>query len=186
MHTILFDLCAAYLIGAIPTGYLFSYLYGSIDIRRYGSGNIGASNVARVFGPLSFMCVFLIDAGKAYLFMLFLKSLMYNEYSLLLCAFILLLGNMYSIFLQGDGGKGVATYVGLVTSLQSLYLGYFLGLVWFFVLGITRIPAYASLAMVWMIFLYGCMHYNQAMVWFLFISSLLISMRHRFNIMKGK
>src|SRR5690348_15473304 len=103
---------AAYLVGAIPTGYLIAKLKGITDIRQHGSGNIGATNVSRILGKHYFFLIFFLDAGKAYLFIHALKAHFSFNY---LCIFasIVLVGNGYSIFLRGSGGKGVATLFGL-------------------------------------------------------------------------
>src|ERR1700730_10712106 len=102
----------AYLVGAIPTGYIIAKLKGISDIRQHGSGNIGATNISRVLGKHYFFLIFFLDAGKAYLFLQLIKP--YFDFSYL-CFFagILLFGNGYSIFLRGTGGKGGATLCGL-------------------------------------------------------------------------
>ena len=56
----------AYVIGSLPSGYWFTRFFFSIDITKHGSGNIGATNVARIIGKPFFMLIFLFDAGKAY------------------------------------------------------------------------------------------------------------------------
>ena len=97
----------AYLIGAIPTGYLIARLKGVRDIRQHGSGNIGATNVSRLLGIHYFFIIFFLDAGKAFLFMNTIKPYFPIDY-LYFFAGILLLGNTCSLFLRFRGGKGVA------------------------------------------------------------------------------
>lgn len=116
----------AYLVGSIPSGYWFSkYIFG-IDIQKHGSGNIGATNVARVLGSKKyFFLIFLLDFTKTYLCMFFSKLLLerFNceiYYSLLFIAFALLIGNAFSIFLNFSGGKGVSTTFGILLSLSPL------------------------------------------------------------------
>ncbi len=108
----------AYFIGAIPTGYLIAKCKGITDIRNHGSGNIGATNVSRILGKHYFFLIFFLDAGKAYLFIHLLKNC-FNPICLYIFASILLFGNGYSIFLQGSGGKGVATLCGLLLALNA-------------------------------------------------------------------
>jgi len=105
-------LCGAYLIGSVPTGFIVARLAGIPDIRLHGSGNSGATNVARVLGKKFFALVLLLDAGKAFGY-LFSASFMGASYEVLcLSALALLLGNSVSLFLRFGGGKGVATTVG--------------------------------------------------------------------------
>lgn len=138
-------LLGAYLVGSIPTGFIIARLCGVVDIRRHGSGNIGATNVARVLGKKFFALVLVLDAGKAYGWLAFLTTLGASREVLCLAALALLLGNSASFFLRFTGGKGVATTVG---ALLFLAPGIVFGamLVWFLVLGITRTVGIASVA----------------------------------------
>src|SRR5438105_2150337 len=112
-----FLLIISYLIGAIPVGYLIARFKGIVDIRKHGSGNIGATNVSRALGLPYFFLIFLIDAGKAFLTIWYLAPYATANF-LYVCAAAVLLGNGCSIFLQGSGGKGVATLFGLLVALQ--------------------------------------------------------------------
>lgn len=132
----------AYCVGAIPTGYVISRLKGIQDIRKHGSGNIGATNVSRVLGVPYFFLIFLLDAGKAILFMYLIMPYFPSAY--LYCfATLLLIGNSYSPFLQGTGGKGVATLCGLLATLSPMVLGV-LVIKWCFALFMTRTVGIAS------------------------------------------
>lgn len=135
----------AYLIGAIPTGYLFARFFHGIDIRTKGSGNIGATNVARVLGVYYFIVIFLTDAGKACLFLIGLQSLSVVQPVLLLaCASALLVGNAYSCFLRFDGGKGVATSVGVLCAIAPYSVLGIFAATWVLVLLCSRWAAFAS------------------------------------------
>lgn len=113
MISLLFFSCA-YLTGAIPTGFIIARLAGIADITAHGSGNIGATNVARVAGKQYFLLVFLIDVLKAYLFLWLLQHLNVHYLIQYLCTISLIIGNSFSLFLGGKGGKGVATSVGIM------------------------------------------------------------------------
>lgn len=132
----------AYLVGAIPFGYMIARLKGITDIRKHGSGNIGATNVSRVLGLPYFFLIFFLDAGKAFLFIYYSTPYFPLDY---LCFFscILLIGNGFSPFLSGSGGKGVATLFGLLAALQPLSVAVLLG-VWLLVLLIMRTVGMAS------------------------------------------
>jgi glycerol-3-phosphate acyltransferase PlsY len=114
-----------YCIGAIPTGYLFAKYFFGVDITTQGSGNIGATNVARVFGNIRyFFLIFLIDATKAGLYLFLMQSFLrirgLSTSWLLVMAVMLLLGNSYSCFLKGRGGKGVATLIGILLAIAPI------------------------------------------------------------------
>ncbi len=139
----LFFLAFAYLVGSIPSGYLVAQWLGVDDIRNFGSGNIGASNVARLLGIKHFFTVLLADALKAYLFLIFASLFVYQS-TLVLCAAVLLIGNGYSLFLNFTGGKGVATVVGIFMALYPT-LFFVLILTWLAFMYWFRMPAIASL-----------------------------------------
>lgn len=170
----------AYVIGAIPTGYLIAKLNGIADIRAYGSGNIGATNVSRFLGKHYFFIIFFLDAGKAFLFMHLIRP--YFDFSYL-CLFtgILLFGNGYSIFLQGSGGKGIATLCGLLAQLYpAILLPLFI--IWLLTLFITKTVGIASVAAT--TYLPICAYTTQNNPFFLFslFAAALIIWKHRSNI----
>ena|SRR5579872_2738081 len=135
-------LILSYLIGAIPTGYLIARVRGIADIRKHGSGNIGATNVARFLGVRYFFLIFILDAFKAYA-CLYMLAHMITYHELLIEAGVLLIGNGYSLFLQGSGGKGVATSAGILVALYPQLMSILL-LSWIAVLFVTRTVGIAS------------------------------------------
>lgn len=108
----------AYVIGSIPVGYIIARWHGIEDIRRYGSGVIGATNVARVLGLKFFFLTFFLDAIKSFGYLSCCSYLSVPRFIIFLSSFALLLGNSYSCFLRGVGGKGVATLVGIMLVLN--------------------------------------------------------------------
>lgn len=139
----LFCIVAAYVIGSIPSGYILAQWLGVSDIRNFGSGNIGASNVARLFGIKHFFSVLFLDAFKAYFF-LTIGALFIPKFYLMLCAVALLVGNGYSLFLNFTGGKGVATTVGIFMALYPT-LFFVMIFTWLGLMYWYRTPALASL-----------------------------------------
>ncbi len=103
----------AYLLGSIPFGLLLSRLFGGGDVRKSGSGNIGATNVARVAGPLPGTLTLLFDAAKGAA-AVWLAGRVSNESAtwMMIAALAALLGHCYPIWLKFRGGKGVATAAG--------------------------------------------------------------------------
>jgi glycerol-3-phosphate acyltransferase PlsY len=114
-------LAACYLLGAIPTGYLAGRLLRGIDIRKEGSGNMGATNVLRVLGKGPGIAVLVVDIAKGAL----AATLLAHAFGLegfwpLLGGLAAVLGHNYTCFLNFKGGKGVATSAGVCLGLAPL------------------------------------------------------------------
>ena len=115
----------AYLLGSIPSGYLLGLLY-RIDVRDRGSGNIGATNVARAVGPSAGVLTLLIDMAKGATPVLMVEGLeplanAPSEHELrarLVAATAAVVGHIFSVFLRFRGGKGVATTFGALAALM--------------------------------------------------------------------
>jgi glycerol-3-phosphate acyltransferase PlsY len=105
---------AAYLLGSIPFGLLVGKLLAAADVRQAGSGNIGATNVARVAGPLAGILTLLLDAAKG-AFAVLLAARHTNESALwmMIAGLCALVGHCFPIWLGFHGGKGVATAAGV-------------------------------------------------------------------------
>src|ERR1700738_1474253 len=134
---------AAYLLGSIPFGLLLTRLFGGGDGRKSGSGNIGATNVARVAGPLAGILTLVFDAGKGAA-AVWLAGRVSNESAtwMTIAALAALLGHCFPIWLNFRGGKGVATAAGAFLMLCPAGL---LGSVSFFFL-VVFFWRYVSLA----------------------------------------
>ena len=108
---------AAYLIGAVPIGYLVGRAFGVADIRRHGSGNIGATNVLRTAGRLPALLTLAGDIAKGFAAVTLAGALVNRPAgpdlgATAACAVAAVIGNCWSIFLGFRGGKGVATGLG--------------------------------------------------------------------------
>jgi glycerol-3-phosphate acyltransferase PlsY len=103
-------LLGAYLIGSIPFGYLIVKLREGRDIRATGSGNIGATNVARSAGPAAGAVTLLLDVAKGYVVVWFAER--YGVTLMAVAAAGAVIGHMFPVWLKFKGGKGVATGVG--------------------------------------------------------------------------
>src|SRR3954471_2258502 len=106
----------AYLLGSVPTGYILGYFSG-IDVRKAGSGNVGATNVARVAGKKVGILTLIGDAAKGFLPVLLARRLGFDPTVLGLAALAAFLGHLYPVFLNFRGGKGVATALGALVAL---------------------------------------------------------------------
>jgi glycerol-3-phosphate acyltransferase PlsY len=109
-------IAAAYLVGSLPTGYILGALAG-VDVRKEGSGNVGATNVARVVGIGRGVLTLVIDAGKGWLAVFMARQLDVSPIWVLLAGAAAFLGHLYPVFLRFRGGKGVATALGVFLSL---------------------------------------------------------------------
>ena len=134
-----------YTLGAIPFGLLITRLAGLGDIRDIGSGNIGATNVLRTGRKELALATLLLDSFKAGLAVIIFGYLFDNREIGLLAGASALIGHCYPVWLGFKGGKGVATYVGLLlfASLKGFIVG---GPIWIAVFAITRISSLAALS----------------------------------------
>jgi len=148
------SILAAYLIGAFPTAYIFGKLLKGIDIREYGSGNVGATNVFRTVGKIPGILVFIIDVLKGtaavVLLPLAVKTIDPDAFILSYDYFYILLGasaiagHMWTCFLKFKGGKGVATTAGVMAGLSPGVLGACL-IVWIVIFSLWKFVSLASI-----------------------------------------
>lgn len=108
-----------YLLGSLPFGYIMGKLFKKVDIREFGSGNIGASNVLRTLGPLLASLVIIGDVGKGILSIYLVKYFNIDSSLILAIAGLAVIcGHDWSLFLGFKGGKGIATTFGVVLALN--------------------------------------------------------------------
>ena len=132
----------SYFVGSIPFGFILTKIFLKKDIRNIGSGNIGATNVLRTENKSLGYGTLFLDIIKAIIPVVYVK-LNYPDYIFIasLCVF---LGHIFPIWLKFNGGKGVATYVGILFSI-NLTIGFvFIG-VWFFTFLISKYSSLSSL-----------------------------------------
>ena len=143
MLVIILLIFVAYVIGSVPTGYLLGKLRG-VDVRTIGSGNVGATNVARAVGKSQGIITLIADAAKGYLPVFTALQLGQDSLTVALTAIAVFLGHLYPLFLNFQGGKGVATGFGALLALAPVAT---LVLVVVFVLTVvaTRIVSLGSL-----------------------------------------
>ena len=112
---------AAYLLGSTPFGVILARLFGGTDVRKAGSGNIGATNVARVVGPLAGILTLILDAAKGAAAVLLAGRLSNDNATwMMIAALAALLGHCFPVWLKFKGGKGVATAAGVFAALCPL------------------------------------------------------------------
>lgn len=134
----------SYVIGSIPFGVLIGTLRG-VDVRRVGSGNIGATNVYRNLGPWWGLLVFVLDFLKGFLPVLVARNWFEGQpVTVCLTATAVIVGHIWSCFLGFRGGKGIATGAGTVMAISPL-AGLLALVVWAIVLALYRYVSVASL-----------------------------------------
>jgi glycerol-3-phosphate acyltransferase PlsY len=133
----------AYLVGSIPWGLVVGKVFYGTDVRRHGSGNVGTTNVFRVLGKKAGIAVFAADLLKGFI-PAFIAMQLFDPWYAIFIAAAPEVGHMYSIFLKGSGGKGVATGAGIVLALVPLIFLACL-LAWLVVLFTTRFVSLASI-----------------------------------------
>ena len=129
----------SYFVGSIPFGFIFTKLVLKEDIRKIGSGNIGATNALRTGNKTVGYMTLVFDILKAILPILYIKFF-YADY-LFICSLCIFLGHVFPLWLRFKGGKGVATYLGILFCI-NIYLGLSFIIVW---LSIYFIFKYSSL-----------------------------------------
>lgn len=142
---------AAYLIAAIPFGYILAKLFADVDVRKEGSGNIGATNVLRVVKAKAphlakklTIATFVLDAIKGAIVILVAMALGADDHILWTLAVLSVLGHCFSPFLGFEGGKGVATGFGVL--LVMLPLEALIAIIVWFVAGkVLKISSLSSL-----------------------------------------
>jgi len=181
-------LVASYFVGSVPTGYWFANCLFGVDVTKKGSGNIGATNVARVLGDKRFFFgIFFLDFLKAAGFLWICKYFAINFLGLdflFILAVGLLLGNSYSIFLGFNGGKGVATTLGILAVLYSFKFILIFLIPWLFVLLIVKSVDVASLIAFLLLLIFSCFvfAFSSTNLLFLIFVNFWIWFRHRENI----
>lgn len=140
-------LVAAYLVGAIPVGYLIARALGGLDIRRHGSGNIGTTNVLRTLGRFPAGLTLVGDVAKGYGAVAVGRGLLGGEpgAALAACGALAVVGNCWPVYLRFRGGKGVATALGTFLALMPL-VTVPAALVWVLIVAASRYVSLGSIA----------------------------------------
>ncbi len=197
-----------FVLGSVPFGLLIGLNRG-VDIRKEGSGNIGATNVSRLLGRKWGKICFLLDISKGLipvlLALFYLRSIgqvetgamsLIAQGSLLLTGAACILGHIFSIFLRFRGGKGVSTWLGVLLGIWPYFTftAVLVLLVWIAVWGMTRYVSLASISAAiafpvgFLLLVYRIDSWDLRRLWLLFafscLMAVLIIFRHRSNIVR--
>ncbi len=173
----------SYLIGSIPFGFILTKFFLKKDIRDVGSGNIGATNVLRTGNKSIGYATLILDIIKAVVPVIYVK-LNYPEFIYIasLCAF---LGHVFPIWLKFKGGKGVATYLGILFAI-NIYFGVIFTLSWLITFVFSKFSSLSSLVASLSIPIYLLLLTQFDQVIFYTIMFVLIFFTHRENIKRLK
>ncbi|PPR32770.1 MAG: Glycerol-3-phosphate acyltransferase [Alphaproteobacteria bacterium MarineAlpha6_Bin5] len=182
----LLEIILAFLIGSIPTGYLLNKYFGHGDIRKVGSGNIGATNVLRHSGKLLGLLTLLIDIGKGFLAL----ELLYGSggrWTISILGASVVLGHIFSPWLKFKGGKGVATMLGVILFISSVgywklseNIFFITTFSWLMIVFFTRYVALGSVISLTIATIYSYFFIPSSFLFFV-LMTLLITYRHKDN-----
>ena len=173
----------SYMMGSIPFGFILTKIFLKKDIREIGSGNIGATNALRTGNKIIGYSTLILDILKAVIPVLYVKFFFPNFlYISALCAF---LGHVFPIWLKFKGGKGVATYVGILFTID-IYFGFIFTVSWFVTFFISKYSSLSSLIAAFSIPIYLLILTQFDQVIFFTIMFVLIFFTHRENIKRLK
>ena len=173
----------SYLMGSIPFGLILTRIFLKKDIREIGSGNIGATNALRTGNKLIGYSTLILDVLKAVIPVLYVKINFPD--AVYLSALFAFIGHLFPVWLKFKGGKGVATYVGILFSLNIIY-GLVFGICWLIIFFISKYSSLASLIGSFSIPVYILILEGLENVFFYVIMFILIFFTHRENIKRLK
>ena len=172
----------SYLLGSIPFGLVLTKIFLKKDIREIGSGNIGTTNVLRTGKKSLAITTLILDLLKGYLSIIITFTYFENliSYSALIC----FIGHIFPIWLKFKGGKGVATYLGVILALSYKFFLIF-GITWLVLSFLFRYASLSSIISSLIVFVYSYFFINNFSL-ILFIFFVIIIYTHRENIVRLK
>ena len=173
----------SYLSGSIPFGLILTKFFLNKDLRKIGSKNIGATNVLRTGNKLIAGLTLILDITKGVIPVLLTKE--YFTDLLYLSSLAAFLGHIFPVWLKFKGGKGVATYLGIMFVL-SLNLSFIFCISWIIISLITKYSSLSSIMSALIIFIFAFLNNNFELTSYLFITFVIILYTHRQNIVRIK
>ena len=166
-------------MGSIPFGLLLTKLFLKKDIRKIGSGNIGATNALRTGNKFVGYGTLILDISKAVITVLYIK-LNYPEY-IFISSVSVFLGHVFPFWIKFKGGKGIAVYVGVLFCINYQLGLFFIG-VWFLIFLISKFSSLSSILASLFVTIYNFLMLNGESYYFYIILFILIFYTHRENI----
>ena len=180
---ILYVIAYSYLLGSIPFGLIITKFFLGKDIRNIGSGNIGTTNVLRTGKKSLAVATLLFDVLKGYVSILIVYKY-FNEL-IYLSALICFIGHIFPVWLKFKGGKGVATYLGVILGI-SFTLGLIFSVAWIIIAIIFRYSSLSSILGSMIVCIFSIYTSNEIQTYFLFIIFVIIVFTHKENIIRLK
>jgi len=173
----------SYLMGSVPFGFILTKFFLKQDIRNIGSGNIGATNALRTGNKLIGYSTLILDIAKAIIPIIYFK----NTYPdlIYLASLSAFLGHVFPIWLKFKGGKGVATYIGILFAINIVY-GFIFITNWLFIFFLSKYSSLSSLIATLSIPVYLYVSGNVDGISFFLIIFVLIFYTHRENVKRLK
>tara|TARA_B100000945_G_scaffold138025_1_gene110254 strand:- start:27 stop:608 length:582 start_codon:yes stop_codon:yes gene_type:complete len=173
----------SYISGSIPFGLILAKIFLNKDLRKIGSKNIGATNALRSGNKIIAILTLILDAAKGGLPILIVNY--YFPNLIYLSGLAAFLGHIFPVWLKFVGGKGVATYLGILLAL-SFKFGLIFCVSWIIIAYITKYSSLSSIISTFLIFLFSFLENNFELNSYFFISFVLILYTHKQNIIKLK
>ena len=173
----------SYFLGSIPFGLLLTKIFLKKDIRTVGSGNIGTTNVLRTGNKFLAIATLILDLFKGY-FSIYI-TIFYFESLTSLSAFTCFIGHIFPIWLKFKGGKGVATYLGVILALSYKFFLIFC-VSWISLSLFFRFASLSSMISTLIVFLYAYFFETGNNILILFIFFVMILFTHKENILRLK
>ena len=173
----------SYLSGSIPFGLILAKFFLNKDLRKIGSKNIGATNVLRTGNKVIAGLTLMFDITKGVIPVLLTKE--YFTDLIYLSSLAAFLGHIFPVWLKFKGGKGVATYIGIIFVL-SLNLSFIFCISWIIISLITKYSSLSSIMSALIIFIFAFLNNNFELTSYLFITFIIILYTHRQNIVRIK
>ena len=143
LETLTVSVTFAYLIGSIPSGIIWAKFFKLGSLKNIGSGNIGATNVLRTGNKIAAFLTLICDAGKGFV-AVFLAEIFTQELTVQAVCLFVFIGHCFPIWLKFKGGKGVATYIGIVSSINLLF-GLITCMIWLLSATMSRMSSLSAL-----------------------------------------
>lgn len=171
----------AYLVGSIPNALWIGKMFKNIDVRDFGSGNVGATNAARVLGWKLGVMVLLFDAFKGMIFIIIARKFGLSDIYVVLIGLAAILGHSYSIYLKFKGGKAVATSLGVMLVLIPKVI-IILVIVFLLIVIFSGYVSLASISVACLLPILTYIMYNNIIVLLSLVVGILVIWRHKSNI----
>ncbi len=181
---VIIQMIIAYLLGSIPSGVWIGQAFFNKDIRKYGSGNTGATNTFRILGPKAGTIALIADVLKGFV-ATFIPIYLGTDIHPVFIGIFAIIGHIYPIYIKFKGGKAVATTAGVFLAIQPVYVLIFIG-VFLMILLTTSTVSIASMGTMVLAAIFSFLIKDPIMAIAIWILALLIIYLHRENVARIK